>query len=142
MASGCGMDLVPEGLQGPSTAAIGEDISQHVTVSVKNAGNVTALGEDCTGIIWVYFRISADEVVDFDDTMINSIDFVDFPLAPQESKPVQLGGEYSTLIIPEYNTPLGSVYLAVTVDDHRYCQGETNWENNTSLVPIEILPAP
>lgn len=141
LAVGCGTDLVPVGFEAPATAEIGEDITSSVSVAVGNMGLDPATAEECTGIIWVYFMISEDEVVDgFEDFHMNSVDFIDFPVVAKEAKPVLFDDEYETLVIPS-QAPTGHVYIGVFVDAHGYCS-EDDVENNIDVLPIEILPTP
>ena len=143
LVAGCGTDLVPVGFEAPATAQIGEDITSGVSVSVGNMGLDPATAEECTGIFWVNFMISEDEVVDgfgLDDVFLNSVGFTDFPVGGMETKPVVLGGEYETLVIP-LDAPTGDVYIGVFVDAYGYCS-EDDVENNIDVLPIDILPAP
>lgn len=139
LAAGCGADLIPLGFQAPSTATIGGDIASAVSVNVYNAGNEPVEADDCTGIFWVYFMISEDEEIGFEDFVLTSVDFADFPLQPRKAKPVLFDDEFEKLEIPE-GTPLGQGYLGVYVDGHGYCL-ELDEQNNTDALPIEILPA-
>ena len=143
LVAGCGTDLVPFGFEAPATAEIGEDITSSVSVSVRNRGLDPATAEECTGIFWVNFMISEDEVVDgfgLDDVFLNSVGFTDFPVDGMETKPVVLGGEYETLVIPP-QAPTGQVYVGVFIDAHGYCVGD-DAANNIDVLPIEILSAP
>ena len=138
LATGCGMDLAPLGFQAPATATIGQDITSQVSVFVYNLGGDPVEAGDCTGIFWVYFVISEDEEIGLDDFIINSVDFVDFPIGGREAKPVLFDDEYERLeILPE--APLGQAYIGVYVDAHGYCL-ELDEQNNADALPIEILP--
>ena len=141
LVAGCGTDLVPVGFEAPATAEIGEDITSSVSVAAGNMGLDPATAEECTGIIWVNFMISEDEVVDgfgLDDVLLSSVDFTDFPVVAKEAKPVLFDDEI--LEIPTY-APTGHVYIGVFVDAHGYCS-EDDVENNMDVLPIEILPTP
>jgi hypothetical protein len=139
-ATGCGIDLAPMYFEGPETATVGEDITDLVSVFVANQGTFPVQAEECTGIFWVYFLISEDEDIGIDDGLLNSVDFIDFPINGGRSKPVLFDDEYERLEIPDEG-PLGPAYLGVFVDAHGYCT-ELNEENNKAALPIEILPAP
>ncbi len=139
LAGGCGMDLKPLGLIAPATATIGDDITSLVSLHVYNVGGETVEADSCTGIFWIYFMISDDEEIGFEDFILNSVDFVDFPLAGREAKPVLFDDESENLEILA-GTPVGQGYLGVYVDAHGYCM-ELDEQNNADSLPIEILPA-
>ena len=140
IAAGCGIDLVPIGLQAPGTAQVGEDITSSVSAGVYNLGTDPVTAEDCTGVIWLYFLLSEDGEISLDDFQVSIVDFMDFPLGPREAKAVLFDDENETFEITS-GAPIGNVYFGVFVDAHGYC-AELNEQNNTAALPIEILPAP
>ena len=139
LSAGCGIDLMPLGFQAPTTATIGQDITSQVSAFVYNIGGAPVEAEACTGIFWVNFLISEDEEIGLDDTIINSVDFVDFPLDAREARALLFEDEYERLEIPE-GTPLGQVYIGTYVDARGYCM-ELDEQNNAAALAIEILPA-
>jgi hypothetical protein len=140
LVAGCGIDLVPIGLQAPVTARVGEDITDSVSAGVYNIGTNPVTAEDCTGVIWLYFLLSEDEEIGLDDFHVTIVDFLDFPLGPRQAKAVLFDDEDEKCEILS-GAPQGNVYFGVFVDAHGYC-AELNEQNNTAALPIEILPAP
>jgi hypothetical protein len=136
LVAGCGADLVPVGFQAPATADLGEDITSSVSVSVRNMGLTPVAAEECTGIFFVYFMISEDEVFDgMQELHMGMVGFEDFPVGAMQAKPVVFD-EYTTLEIPYY-APTGHVYIGVFVDAHGYCSRDDP-ENNIGVLPIFI----
>jgi len=140
LVTGCGADLVPVDFVAPEQATIGDNLIDAVSISVANNG-MKATPEDIIDF-WIFFYLSEDRDITWEDTIIGEALFNDVPIQPKETKIVDLTDPnlLPRLEIP-YDAPTGSLFIVVYVDGNQYIP-EAAENNNIDILPIEILPAP